>query len=452
VGGYVATFAGEWLLSHPDWCFLDSIVRGEAENVIVPLVTAVLNKEPVHNLVGVATRDRPKSPKSLAVPVGDLNSIPWPARDLLNKNYAFMTTSRGCTGRCTFCSGPNARNVIGGKVWRGRSPEDVVDEIEFLVSKHGVDTFRINDLTYEDPGEIGKQRVRRIAELILQRGLSIHYQIYAQAFSWTERDTDLICLLHKSGLERVLLGIESGSDRVLRLLKKRASVKDNKRTIKLFRQAHIPLTIGFIMFHPYFEWQDIEDNVQFLVSENLAFNWLYFTGQLHVYPGTEIAEQLADDGLLEPDYKERLDPFAYRFVDPRIGQFARMANHLFSEAYLARRTKMGELHDRETRLSVYITRLLRSFGERPVVHEAVGEAQRELDAEKASLTEFNQAVFGDLLGYAKQGQDMPANMAVPIEECYAEASRRVKSIHLRLAMNLARQGKVFQVGRAWQLE
>jgi len=359
-----------------------------------------------------------------------------------------ILTGRGCTGRCTFCI---AHQNIGTKVWRGRDPQDVVDEIASLVAGHGVDTFRIYDATYEDPGSIGKQRIGRIAELILQRALRIHYHIYAQAHSWTDDDGDLLRLLYQSGLERVAIGIEAGSDRILGLMKKRSGAADNRRAIRLFRQIPVYITAGFIMFYPYAEWQDLEDNANFLSQENLSYSLDLFVRKIGVLPGSEIEEQLAADGLLEPGYMAYFDPLAYRYADPKIGRMARMANTYFFGVDFERsifdfKGGVYDFRNADLLLHVYISRLLRSLGDDPLVCEAIDECWCMYHEEIASLARSNEAMFEAFLAWAKTGQDAPVSVAETVDARHAEAVQRLRSIHLRLAMNLARMGKAFRMG------
>lgn len=449
-GGPVATFAGEQLLQSPDWAFLDAIVRGEAEGIIVRLVAAALNGEAVRDIPGVAVRGAAQ-PLTFAPAVDDLDVLPWPARDQLAAYqgrfpYVRVLTSRGCTSHCTFCNAPHARNrVARRKVWRGRSPEDVVDELAFLNARYGVDTFDFIDSTFEDPNaKIGKQRVRRIAELILDRELRIYYNICAQAKNWSEDDNDLIDLLYRSGLEKVLIGVESGSQRTLELFKKRSTTADNHRAIRLFRKHGIYVAFGFIMFHPYADWQDVEANAVFLQA-NIGHNLRRFVVRLELYPGAEIVQQLAADNLLYPDYWQTLNPFAYRYVNPEIGRMAQMINSLFGKNYaslgsIAREPGVFAFETFDITLHTFLSRLWRAHGDEPVAQAAIREHTAIIDAQKARLTAFNVGLFQDIMAWAKAGSDIPTGLAETVEGQYTQAIEQIKSIQLRLGMKLRRQG------------
>lgn len=448
-GGPVATFAAERLLESPDWYFLDSVVRGEGESVISALIAAVLNGKPVSHIAGVATRDRPESLDSLAAPIRDLDSIPWPARDQLENSrqslsVATVLTSRGCTGRCTFCGAKHAgNNIARTKVWRGRSPRDIVDEVAFLASRYDVDTFSFEASSYEDPGgKVGKERMQRIAEEILARGLNIYYGINTQACSWTEDDSDLLQLLYRSGLETVFVGVESGSDRLLGLMKKRSSVEDNRRAIRLFRQNLVYAHLGLIMFHPYADWRDLEDNANF-IFEHMGYQLYRFTSRLALYPGAEIVGQMAADDLLEPGYLERLEPYAYRYANPEIDRTVRsIFRTVLSEERKPRSIKAFWWFDQD--LNVYLSRLVRAFSGDSLAGQVIEKWRQAIAVEQASLTRFNEAVWEELLAYGQAGQDAPVSMAEAIEQRYVEAIRRMKAIQLRLGVELGRQGKLLK--------
>jgi radical SAM superfamily enzyme YgiQ (UPF0313 family) len=451
-GGPIATFMGDKLLKIEQWSFVDCIVRGEAEGVIVPLVEAALNDQPVSRVPGVTTRDHTQGFAPVAA-VDDITRLPWPARDQLEARdgripYVRLSTSRGCTSSCTFCNAPHARNnVAKRKVWRGRHVEDIIAEIEYLVSRYKVDTFDFVDSTFEDPGDkAGKARIRRMAEMILERDLQIYYNTCSQAYNWqdTPEDHALLSLLFQSGLEKTLIGIESGSDRSLKLFKKRSNTADNRRALRLFRQHGVYVAFGFIMFHPYTEWADIEDNATFLI-EHLGHNLRRFITRLELYPGAEIVNQIEADGLLEPDYWQTLRPYAYRFANPDVGRMAVMVNSLFGQAYVERsridrEPSVFAFETLDMTLHTSISRLFRIHHQHPHRIAFLQEYTALFDAEKAALTRFNSDLFYDLMHRAKTGMQVPEGLDKMVEQRYAQAISQLTSIQLRLAMQLERQG------------
>lgn len=452
-GGPIATFLGDRLLTLSEWSFLDSLVRGEGEEVIGPLVARVLAGESLEGLRGVTAPGIPAT-FPLVVAVDDLDSLPWPARDQLEERlaeggrfpYVRLSTSRGCTSRCTFCNAPHAgNNLAKRKGWRGRDPEDVVDEIANLKDRYGVDTFDFVDSTFEDPGgrAMGKARVRRLAELILERDLKIYYNICSQAKNWHDEDRELLDLLFRSGLEKVLIGIESGSDRVLQLFKKSSTVEDNHRALRLFREQGVYVAFGFLMFHPYAAWRDLEENGHFLL-EQMGHNLRRFITRLELYPGAEIVHQLEADGLLDPTYWQTLNPYAYRYQDPDIARLAQMLNELFGAGYLRQGTIEEEpsvfaFETFDITLHTYLSRLQRDHHDHPEARRVIEDHVAAIEHEKKELAKFNGELFFDLVSRSRAGVASPtAEIAAEVEDRYRRSIEALRSIQMRLGMNLRR--------------
>jgi anaerobic magnesium-protoporphyrin IX monomethyl ester cyclase len=337
-GGPVVSSMGTSLLRNPAWAFLDSAVRGEGEASIKQLLEAVIGNgdfTAVPNLCYRTPTEVACNPRSGAV--HDLDRLPFASRDqvLIGPfRSARIATSRGCTSRCSFCNAPHAGNTFTGKVWRGRSPESVVDEIESIYREHRVMDFEFVDSTFEDPGGTpkAKERIATIARLILQRGLKITFGCCVQAQNWKIDDLWLIRLLKQAGLQRVLIGVESGSTETLRSWFKKATVADNHRAVELFRTNGVYVNMGFIMFHPHSTRQNVMENAAFLKAAG-CHNLRLLCTRMEVYPGTELLERLRSQGLLRSDYDATLNPYAYTFVDAEIEKLAYAMALLAGEEY-----------------------------------------------------------------------------------------------------------------------
>lgn len=452
-GGPIATFMGGRLLKNAQWDFLDGIVRGEGETVMVHLADKIMSGAPLDDVPGLVTRGTTRNQQQIAKLDRPLDHLPWPARDQLERRagrlpYVRVSTSRGCTSRCTFCNAPHAGNNIGhSKLWRGREPKDVVDEIEHLYKTHGVDTFDFVDSTFEDPGggKIGKERVRTIAEEILNRGLRIYYNICSQAKNWYEEDSELLELLFRSGAEKALLGIESGDDAALQLFRKASTVEDNYRAIRLFRTHGIYVAFGFIMFHPYSTWDMLRNNRDFLI-DTLGHNLRRFITRLELYPGSEILLQLESDGLLAPDYFDTLEPYAYKYANPEIAHCAYLLNNLFGKDYLQQGSIKYEpsvfaFETFDIRMHTYYSRISRLHGADPDARMILEETYSEIERLKTELTEFNGHLFDEVLTVGKAGGILPSSMCQDLEEKYTQAIKSLQSIQMKCGMSLKRAGK-----------
>ncbi len=322
IGGHTPTFAYADLLSA--WPGLDSIVLGEGERTVVELLAALLDGGEWREVPGVAFRDalgqvQTSSPRE---PVTDLDDLPLPAWDmvpeLLNRgHFISLATSRGCYGRCTFCSISSFYRSNCSKPWRGHSPKRVLQEMELLIETYGVDRIGFRDDNFMGPGANGRERAQEIARVIIDKGWNVDFYISCRS---NDVDRETFNLLKQAGLKRVFLGIESGQQDVLDYFNKLTTVEQNQAALELLQELDVPVTIGFIMFTPHTSWREFTANVDYLMksfgtasklmeSINDLFN------ALEIYPGTELVNLLAKEGNLQGSV---LDGYSYRFLDWRV--------------------------------------------------------------------------------------------------------------------------------------
>ncbi|MEU7865571.1 radical SAM protein [Dactylosporangium sp. NPDC049140] len=457
-GGPAGTFTGtEVLRVNP---FADVVATGEGEPIILDLAQRIALGEPLDTVAGVAYRAadgrlRQNPPRPL---IHNLDALPYPARDQLvahgNKlEYVRLSTSRGCVARCTFCSAPNLGNrVQPGKAWRGRTAESVVDEVEHLVRTHRFRTLDFVDSTFEDPdgGRVGKQRVRQIAQGILDRGLDIYYNVCMRAENWadTAEDNDLLDLLVRSGLEKVNVGIESGVPAELELWEKRATVEDNIRIIRLLREHGIYLAMGFIPFHPYATAETLVQNAEFLRAHS-GHNLRRLTERLEIYPGTGIVARLTEDGLIGDRYAETLDPYDYRYADERVQRLALHFASLYNnEGYhehgvITEQSAVFEFETFNVVVQTFVSRIYRRFHDLPGARETLAGFTSFLHERRQAMGQANYEFFmenlddvlADRIDEAKRGRQV-----AEVEARFRAAIDSIRTAQLRVGMALHRIG------------
>lgn len=455
-GGPLATNLGENLLELKDWEFLDALVRGEGEIPMLRLAEAIHTKESFSKIPNLVYRTPNSIVHNKVGPVlHDLDLLPEPARDQFENHpqklpYLRISTSRGCTSHCTFCNAPNAKNRLGpGKIWRGRSPEKVVDEIQNLYLKYKCDTFDFVDSTFEDPGgtPAAKERIGKIAEEILKRKMRIYYNCCFQAKNWSKDDLPLLDLLFKSGLEKVLVGIESGSEIGLRRWQKLSSTEDNKRVIKLLREKNIYLAFGFISFHPWSTFEEIDQNNTFLRYQ-MGHNLRRYTVRLELYPGASVVEQLRAGDLLLPDYDTTLNPMAYKYKDKRVELLASALNGLYGHQYeesciIKKEPAVFKFETYDIVLHTYRSRIARFLDHNEAGSGILKQCDEEIEIIKKEMAEFNYSLvseFVDLAEREKLLKEMGWKKSEIVEQYYQKKMSAIQSSQLRASMKLHRAG------------
>ncbi len=177
LGGYHATFASENILK--GYPCVDYVLRGEGERSLVQLLDCIEGRVSIGEVEGACFRENGQVKCRDFQLIQDLDSLPFPARDLVSRvKYGYthqgvpltygrlttMSTSRGCPFNCTYCSCA----ALSLKRWRPRSAENVVEEIEGLNAEGYEDCVLVDDNFTHDP-----KRVERICDLIRKKGIDM---------------------------------------------------------------------------------------------------------------------------------------------------------------------------------------------------------------------------------------------------------------------------------------
>ena len=339
-GPFVVSFYKELLENDPN---LDAIVLGEGEYTTAELVKCLKEDDPDWKLIhGLAWADGNGSvvvnPYRPAIP--DLDAMPFAARDGIEDDEydvegkymhdARITTSRGCTSNCTFCAVNLNSDLQRAKRWRGRSPANVVDEIQELVEKYNVKLINLQDSSFDDPGTLGPKRNRVFCEEILKRGLEVSMKAYFRAHSVKDdpESIELYKLYKEAGIDLLLIGAEAGSDYELMLYGKGATLEDNYRSLRVLDELDLFfLHPGFIMFGPYSTLSTLRQNIRFLRDNQLAYNYHNIQSTLILTPGAAIHDSLEREGRVLPK-NNFWDVPDYEFDSPLILKLAQHYQHL----------------------------------------------------------------------------------------------------------------------------
>lgn len=297
-GGIHATIAPADVIHNK---YIDFVIEGEGEIPIRELIRQLDSGRPDYTKVpGLWYKqdgDILKNPRPALI--NELDSIPFPARHLIEnpKRYlsqdairmpvATIITSRGCPGRCTFCQ----TKQIFGKVFRYRSVENIIAEIGILINRFKVKEIHIMD----DVFTLRKERVLKLCDEIKKREYDVSFQI-ANGLRADMVDEEILRALKSIGLMNVGFGVETGSELIMKNIK-----KDEITKSKLREAFNIAKRLGFETWG--FFILGLPGETKLTANETINFakeldpNFAKFL-ILKPFPGSEIFEELNVKGLI----------------------------------------------------------------------------------------------------------------------------------------------------------
>lgn len=312
-GGHVPTFCWAELLA--DLPGLDTVVRHDGEQTLVEMLDRLGAGQPVQDIAGLVWRDRggglARGP--LRAAVGDLDSIPWPARS--GETYAvggittdFVIAARGCVSDCTYCS-IAAYTTEQQKRYRLRRPEAVADEIASLYHDRHARVLFFQDDLFVLPGEAATiQRVGRFTRALRARGVT-DLAIWAKGAP--QSITPAVCqALREMGVIHLFLGVESGSAPRLAYLGRKHQPEHNRLALAHCRAAGMVPSFNFMLFDPDTRFEDLPATLE-LADENVDMPWNVC--RTEIYSGTALKDRLERERRLTGTYRS----YGYRILDDR---------------------------------------------------------------------------------------------------------------------------------------
>lgn len=262
---------------------LDAVIVGEGEYVFRDYVQGKKS-------IGLVWRDKREihgDPEPAYVK--QLDSLPFPARSLFNlerykalsekycdakkRPVATALTSRGCPGACVFC----CKVASGGRRFRSRSPENVVQEL-VVIEEQGFKEVMIQD----DCFTFDRERVLQICRLVKEQDLNLRYSL-PNGIRVDRADKEMLEAMYDAGFYSIHFGVESGDDGVLRTIRKGTTVRLARKTILTAKKIGYYIGTYVIVGLPGSTVHSEEKTLELLKELNPDFVGV---GMCIPYPGT----------------------------------------------------------------------------------------------------------------------------------------------------------------------
>ncbi len=303
-GQHFTVTAQESLEAYPE---IDVIARGEGEQTLVDLTRAfdeTLGKPKLANIKGISFRHGKMIKHNSSRPLMEnLDDLSFPGyhfvKDYAHKyhfrmmagpkaRYGMIEASRGCPHRCAFCS--QWKHWQG--VWRHKSINRVVDEIEFLHSNYGSQLMWLTD----DNFGFGK-RMEELCEQLIARGFTDDLIIFMQArCDDVVQNKDLLPKMRKAGINWLLLGVESHSKFTLNSFRKGTNPEDSQQAVRLLKENGIFSQATCIVGERKDSAENTRELREFInfLDPDIA---IFMT--LTPFPGTDLFEEAKRNGWIE---------------------------------------------------------------------------------------------------------------------------------------------------------
>jgi anaerobic magnesium-protoporphyrin IX monomethyl ester cyclase len=247
----------------------DIVIRGEGEATLKEVLFSLENRKDLAEVTGIAFKHAGKIALTPARPVmKSLDELPLPAWDLVDiqsyreiwlKHHGYFSlniaTTRGCPFKCNWCAKP-----IYGNRYTSRSPQHVINEIEFLVKEFKPDHFWMcDDIFGLKPGW-----VQEFNQLVQTRRLAFRYKIQSRVDLLLQENN--IKALAESGVDTVWVGAESGSQKILDAMDKGTTVEQISEATRLLRDHEIRVAFFLQFGYPGETKTDIDDTINMVLK------------------------------------------------------------------------------------------------------------------------------------------------------------------------------------------
>lgn len=312
---------------------IDITVQGQGEQTFKELVDALDNKLPLASINGICYRNEAneivKNPPRTITSMDSFADVDYGLIEVekyfekKGKKQFDYISSTGCHFRCTFCADPFVYN----RKWTAISPEIMVEKLASLHQKYQFTDLNLQDETYFT----FRDRVVEIAERLIEKKLNITWAATMRADQGVRMSEDDFRICKKSGLRRLLIGVESGSQEMMDWLKKDIKIEQVYRCAEICKKLEIAVIFPFIVGFPEESDESVAETVR--VSKKLNKMHPSFMTPIFYfkpYPGTTITDEIVKKGYVLP--KTIQDWANFDFVDS-IGPWVSSEKYEFFEKF-----------------------------------------------------------------------------------------------------------------------
>ncbi len=337
-----------------DFKEVDFAFRGDAEIGLVSLLNEVYNikstsqghlpiPEVLKKIPGLIWRNHEKAHSNSPFFPKDLDSLGFPSWDMIDpKDHNFyrideedkegyvapIMVTRGCPLPCTYCSVAS----VNGEQIRRRSVGSIIEEIVLLYEKYNVRQITIMDTSFLSD----KDKVKELCNLIIEKRINVKWDCICDTLISDFYDNDILSLMFKAGCRKIIMGIESGSNKTLKNIKKKWDKEQFREVVSLIKSNSIKVHGYFMYGFPDETMEDMKDTQDFAFDVdfdkrffNICFplpgtalyefhkkkyqvkrlNWRDFAVETSTYPTSDVSSKDVMKFLYQTEWRDLLHSF-----------------------------------------------------------------------------------------------------------------------------------------------
>lgn len=279
--------------------FADIYVLGEGEQALLNIIRDFYNNTPIVTAPGILLRQDVGQRSAIpAQEIAQVDDIPFPTFEGFNLQEYNLTgdsrllpllLSRGCVRCCSYCI-----DYIIWPKYRFRSPKKIMEEIQYHLLNNRTEVFHFNDLSCN--GNL--EQLSELCDLIIESGHLFKWVSYALVRK--DMTAELFYKMKKAGCHTLIFGVETGSDRVLKLMRKPYTAREASQVLRLSHEAGIQTNMNVIVGFPGETESDFNATVGFLEENHPVIDEVSNVNGFTVFPDAEVGMNQGKYGIV-PD-------------------------------------------------------------------------------------------------------------------------------------------------------
>ena len=272
---------------------INAFVVGEGEETLLDLISRFKNKKDIKDATGCFVKNDKKWVYEKRAALSPLDKVPFPAYEEFDMSLygksLLVEWSRGCMAKCAFC-----KNWRLSSFYRSRSADNILNELIYHKQNNGISDFTVTDNILN--GDL--INLDEICNKIIERNLKVRWT--GQIAPRKDMSYKLFRKMRQAGCYKLQIGLESGSNKVLKLMRKTFTAESSEKNTRSAKKAGIEVEVFVIIGFPGETDYDFKDTCDFIKRNRAYIDTIKSINTLHLVAGTEVFEKGGENFGMKP--------------------------------------------------------------------------------------------------------------------------------------------------------